>query len=92
MAPDLRTVWNPWPTGEMFLNFRIFLRASLIWVSITWLWGNLDVVKRGAEGGSDLDLRRACRARNSTNICCLVGGAGLCDVVYYSEGFLSILL
>ena len=34
-----------------------------MWVSITWLWGSLHAAKRGAEGGSGLDLRRACRAR-----------------------------
>ena len=57
-----RTVECVETTGEMFLNFRICLRESLMWVSITWSLVNFDVAERGAEGGKGLEIKRARRA------------------------------
>ena len=67
VAPERQKVWNLWTTDEAFLNFRICLRASLTWVSVTCLIGNLDVAKRVAQTGDDLNLRRAWRARTGHN-------------------------
>ena len=67
VAPDRRKVWNPWPEVGMFLDLRTNLRASLMWVSITWVKGGSLLANRGAVGWRGLDLSNAWRALTGHN-------------------------
>ena len=62
VALERLKVWKPWPLSGMFLCMRIFLSASRMWVSMTWLYGEKLLANRGDEGGRGQELSNVLRA------------------------------
>ena len=62
VAPERLNVWKPNEAEGMLRDWRIDLRAFLMWVSMICECGGRMVANRGAVGGRGLEDRRDLRA------------------------------